>query len=316
MDALSAFLSLYTPGGNLDVRCHLHAPWALEHEPGAPGVAAYHVIVDGDAVLDIPGRASMQLHAGDIVVLPHGSAHRLQAGHCDASWRPPVDERNTGNGIRLKTNAGNGAVSDILCGSFVFDQPAGQGLLATLPEVLVVHTAARSGFASLRALIAMLRIETEEHRPGAEALISHLSSVLFGMLIRAWTDDEGSILGLLGALSARRLQPALLAMFSDTARNWTLAELAQLCHMSRATFTRLFLKAAHITVAAALLQIRMTRAAQSLARDDHPVSTIGEAVGYQSESAFSRVFKKSFGMGPGEYRRRFRRPQGTSASPV
>jgi AraC family transcriptional activator of mtrCDE len=314
MDALSAFLGLYTPGGSLDVRCHVHAPWELDHQPAAPGVATYHVVVEGSADLSVPGHSSLQLEAGDIVVLPRGSAHRLRARHGDAGGRAlapaRVEEQDIGAVLRLKTNAGSGPVSDILCGSFVFDQPAGQGLLAALPEVLVVHTAAKPEFAGLQALVAMLRMETEEQRSGAQALIAHLSSVLFGMLMRVWTAGDQVMPGLLGALSSRRLQPALLAMFHDTARNWTLAELARLCHMSRATFTRLFRHATHTTAASVRLQIRMAHAAHALVRDDRPVSAVGDAIGYHSESAFSRVFKKHFGISPREYRCRFRPESG------
>lgn len=321
MDTLSAFLALYTPGGSLDVRCHLHAPWELDHQPAAPGIATYHVVVEGSADLDVPGRPSLQLEAGDIVVLPRGSAHRLRARHGlagGASMFAPerigehgiqehdIEEHGIATGLRLKMNDGVGPPSDILCGSFLFDQPAGQGLLVTLPEVLVVHTAARPEFAGLQALVAMLRMEADGQRAGTRALIGHLSSVLFGMLMRVWTDGEQVLPGLLGALSSRRLQPALLAMFHDTARSWTLVELAQLCHMSRATFIRLFQQATHTTATAILLQIRMAHAAHALVRDDRPASAIGDAIGYRSESAFSRVFKKHFGIGPREYRCRFR----------
>jgi AraC family transcriptional activator of mtrCDE len=112
--------------------------------------------------------------------------------------------------------------------------------------------------------------------------------------------------GLLGALSSRRLQPALLAMFTDAGRNWTLSELAHICHMSRATFTRLFQQSARTTATAILLQIRMANAAQALVSDDQPSRAIADVVGYRSESAFSRVFKKHFGIGPREYRRQYR----------
>lgn len=279
MDALSHFLVLFAPSGSLDVRCHLNAPWELDHQREAAGVATYHVVVAGEARLDGAGHAGVALRAGDIVVFPRGSAHRLRAG------------------------AGAGAGSDILCGRFVFDDATARTLLAALPEMLLVRSAANPAFCDLRALTAMLRRETEASRAGGAMLVSQLSSVLFGLLIRAWTDETGALQGMLGALAERRLQPALLGMFAEPARAWTLDDMARVCHMSRATFVRAFHRASGSSAAATLLQIRMAHAAQWLLRGERSIAAVGLAAGYQSEAAFARAFKKYFGVGPGAYRR-------------
>lgn len=304
MDALSHFLSLYQPRGSLDVRCNLSAPWELEHQPEAAGIVPYHVIVEGSARLDMAGRPTVLLAAGDIVAFPRGSAHRLRAGaDADAGAPCAVCVREADMPVRFKTNAGAGARSDILCGRFEFADAAGAALLSAFPDLLLVRSAANPEFSGLRALTAMLRFETGAKRPGAAMLVSQLSSVLFGLLIRAWTEQSGTFGGLLGALSERRLQAALLGMFADPGRPWTLDDMARACHMSRATFVRLFQQATGATAAATLLQIRMAQAAQWIARGGRSLAAIGEAVGYRSEAAFSRAFKKCFGVAPGQYRR-------------
>lgn len=306
MDALSHFLALYAPSGSLDVRCHLNAPWELEHQREAAGVATYHVVVAGEARLDMAGHPSVLLHAGDIVVFPRGSAHRLRAG-AGAGAEPaapaPRDVPDAGLPVRVKANGGDGASCDILCGRFVFDDAAGQALLAALPEMLLVRSADKAEFCDLRALIAMLRRETGAMRPGGAVLVSQLSSVLFGLLIRAWTDETHALQGMLGALAERRLQPALLGMFAEPARQWTLEDMARACHMSRATFVRLFHQASGTSAALMLLQIRMANAARWLARGGRSIAAVALAAGYQSDAAFARAFKKHFGVGPGAYRR-------------
>lgn len=311
MDVLSQFLSLYTPQGSLDARCDLSAPWTLDHHTEAPGVASWHVIVSGGATLLVAGRAPVALAAGDIVVLPRGCAHRLLATHAGieataAGAVRAIAADQAGLPVTLKTNDGAGAGTDILCGRFQFTQPAGQPLFAAMPQLLVVSTAGREEFAGLQALGAMLRAESAQMRPGAQLLVAQLSSVLFALLVRAWTEQAGLSHGMLGVLAEPRLQPALLGMFADMARPWTLNDMARSCHMSRATFVRLFQQAAQASPAATLQQIRMARAAYWLSHDNRPVIGISEAVGYQSEAAFSRAFKKSFGVSPGQYRRQFR----------
>ena len=314
MDALSHFLALYAPSGSLDVRCHLNAPWELEHQREAAGVATYHVVVAGEARLDLAGHPSVLLHAGDIVVFPRGSAHRLFAGSgagADPAAPTPTtaptptlrDVPDAVLPVRVKANGGDGDSCDILCGRFVFDDAAGHALLAALPEMLLVRSADKPEFCDLRALIAMLRRETGAMRPGGAVLVSQLSSVLFGLLIRAWTDETQALQGMLGALAERRLQPALLGMFAEPARQWTLEDMARACHMSRATFVRLFHQASGTSAALMLLQIRMANAARWLARGGRSIAAVALAAGYQSDAAFARAFKKHFGVGPGAYRR-------------
>jgi AraC family transcriptional regulator, activator of mtrCDE len=304
MDALSHFLALFAPGGSLDVRCHLNAPWELDHQREAAGVASYHVVAAGEARLEMAGHAPLALRAGDIVVFPRGSAHRLRAGAgAPLPIRTASHEGAAGASVRVKSNAGDGASCDILCGRFVFDDAAGRALLDALPEMLLVRSADKPEFCNLRALTAMLRSETDAMRPGGAMLVSQLSSVMFGLLIRAWTDDTHALQGMLGALAERRLQPALLGMFADPARQWTLDDMARACHMSRATFVRLFQQASGTGAAQMLLQIRMANAARWLARGERSIAAVALAAGYQSEAAFARAFKRHAGVGPGAYRR-------------
>lgn len=294
MDSLSHLLSLYPVRTALDVRCRFGAPWVLDHDGAPRGVAPYHLIVHGEALC-----GDLSLQTGDIIVFPHGSAHRLHIGD-PALAKPPHGEPGL---LRYERNDGDGPQTDILCGEFHFDSDGSDGLLAALPAMLVVRTAGRPGAQSLRHLMRMLQEEAEAPRAGSEAIIRQLAAALFALLIRTWLEQALATPGLFGVLAERRLQAAINGMLAAPEKPWTLEELADTSHMSRATFARLFKQAANATPAEVLTQLRMTRAARLLDAGQ-AAGAVGEAVGYQSEAAFNRAFKRQYGVGPGAYRKR------------
>lgn len=304
MDTLSRLLSLFSLQTSLDIRCSLSAPWVLEEPLAAPGSAPYHLIIEGSASVDLPGGDRLELDAGDIIVFPHGDAHRLHAGP-SAQASTPHDVPGP-DLIRWKANEGDGPLTGILCGRFVFDDNARRVLQRALPPVIVVRTANRPDFSGLYSLMMMLRSETDHARPGSAIVTSHLSSALFALLIRAWLDDNAVMPGLLALLADRRLGTAVQRMLQFPGRPWQVEDLAAACFMSRATFARIFRQVAGQTPAAVLTDLRMAQAAIALARDAVSIGEIAENVGYQSEAAFHRVFKRTHGTGPGEYRREAR----------
>ena len=302
MDSLSRLLALYPMRTALDVHCHFGAPFLLHQQAVEAGVAPYHLILQGQARLAMPGSEELLLQAGDIVVFPHGSAHTLHLEQADAA-AAPLYALPSATPLRRVSNDGAGPATDILCGQFTWEPGMSQTLLASLPPCLLVRTQGQPHLAGLRALMDLLQQEAEQAQPGAATVLAQLSSALFAMLMRAWLAQSVQLPGLFAALAERRLQAALQAMLAQPGENWDLPRLAGLCHMSRATFARIFRQVAGTTPAALLQQLRMAQAAQWLRHDHRPVALIGELAGYQSEAAFNRVFKRSFGMGPGQYRR-------------
>ena len=313
MDSLSRLLALYPMRTALDVRCHFGAPFVLQQEAVAAGIAPYHLILQGQAVLAVPGQPELALQAGDIVVFPHGSAHTLQLHGEGAA---PVHEVVSTHALRTVVNDGAGAATDILCGQFTWESQVSQALLATLPPCLLVRTHGNHQLAGLQALMQLLQQEAEQDRPGAATVLAQLSSALFAMLMRAWLEQKDQPPGLFAVLAERRLQAALQAMLARPGQDWNLSSLAATCHMSRANFARVFRQVAGTTPAALLQQLRMAQAAQWLLQDGRPVADIGEQAGYQSEAAFNRVFKRHFGMGPGQYRRTGNLMRGAPPAPA
>ncbi|WP_229220087.1 AraC family transcriptional regulator [Rugamonas fusca] len=305
MDNLSHLLALYPVHSALDTQCRFGSDWAIEHAVSAAGIAPYHLMMRGHAYLDIGERSRIALEPGDIVLFPSGQAHRLYSvSHSGAPVPPPIEEND--GPLRLLHNAGTAPETGILCGQFEFQRRGANPLLGELPDVVHIRTRERGDLLMLRTLIDMLKLETDGARPAASAVISQLASALFALLMRAWVEQAGQTEcrpSLFSLLSERRLQPALKAIFSAPERPWQLAELAAACHMSRATFARVFQKRANATPAEFLLRMRMAKAATLLADPQLPMGDVAEQVGYQSEAAFNRVFKRHFGTGPGAYRR-------------
>lgn len=294
-DTLSRLLMLHPVKTALDTRCCFQAPWQRDYPAEPSPVAPYHLIVEGEAFISLEGQDPIALQAGDMLVLPHGHAHRLYT-----QSHSPSDEPFT----------------DILCGQFHFDTSGSQSLLASLPNLMLVRTVGHQEFASLKSLITLLRDETNDARPGAGAVVQHLASALILLLLRAWLAQTNNVRGVFALLADRKLNQALHVMMEEPGQHWTLDRLAKTCSMSRATFVRSFTHVAGDTPGNLLIHIRMAQAIQWLVNSRRTVGEIGEAVGYRSEAAFNRAFKRYATIGPGMYRRKYcRDPISTTSVP-
>ena len=306
-DWLTRFMELVTVTGKLEIRCALGTPWAIEYTHARAQEIPYHVVLTGRALLEnSEGGATLELRAGDIVLLPHGSAHVLH----DGSGTAPVPARIRASGSFLvRENSGTGEVLDMLCGRFVVAPPHDRLIRTYLPSELVVRTedigiSARSlpQTERLSRLVALMRAEALDNEVGSGAILSALSSALFALTLRAADEAGQSHPGVLALASHPRLAPAAAALFNDPARAWTLPDLAELCSMSRATFMRHFQASLGRSPMDLLTDIRMSAAANALRQSTSSTEAIADLVGYQSVSAFRRVFAQWMGMTPGDWR--------------
>ncbi|REG49583.1 AraC family transcriptional activator of mtrCDE [Paraburkholderia sp. BL6669N2] len=307
MDLLSRVLSLIPVSGRLDVRCHFGAPWAISQGHAAAREIPYHVLLSGDAVLDQGDGVSEKLVAGDIIVFPAGRPHRIHDGSGEVA-RPPVERRNIS--LTIAENEGLGARADILCGRFLLGAVPDRLLRDHLPARLVVRSTRHAGIepassiadSRLSRLIGLMREESVEEGPGSETLVNHLSAALFALTLRFASEGPQAPHGLLALAGRPRLQAAVTAMFESPDKQWTLEQFAGLCNMSRATFVRQFQEAIGRSATDVLTEVRMTIAGRMLVQSALPVADIGEKVGYQSDAAFQRMFKRLVGATPSRYR--------------
>jgi AraC family transcriptional activator of mtrCDE len=307
-DWLSRLLDLMPVRGHLDLRCIYGAPWRIEQARAEPGEIPYHAVLGGSAVLEDPTSGPPQrLVPGDILLLPHGSAHTLHDG--SGATAMPARLR-TGLTLTISENAGSGERLDLLCGRFALMPPHDGFLRHYLPARLVVHTAAHSSAtarpgtgAQLAGLVSLMRSESDVESLGGRAMLNALSTAMFALTLRHASEAAEAPAGLLAMVGHPRLAPAVAAMFNEPARPWTLPELARLCHMSRATFVRHFRERLGRSASDLLTDIRMIVAADELRKPSMSTAAVADRAGYRSEAAFQRVFSKRMGVTPARWRR-------------
>jgi AraC family transcriptional regulator, activator of mtrCDE len=309
VDWLSHLLQMITITGQLEVRCAYGAPWRVAWPRSAANEIPYHVVLKGRAIIEDPEtRTTRELVGGDIVLLPHGSAHVLH----DGSGHTPGPTYNSQRsaGWMLSANDGQGDRLDMLCGRFFIGPPHDRLIRNYLPTDLVVRAmdgddeeGVGSAANHLANLVGLMRMESAGDKPGSNAILNALSSALFTLTLRAASESDQAPEGLLAVAGHPRLAPAISAMLADPTRPWNLPDLADLCGMSRATFMRHFQEKLGRSAADLLVDIRMSLAANELKKPTISTEAVAEAVGYQSVSAFRRVFADKMGMTPGEWRR-------------
>ncbi|MGO7335617.1 cupin domain-containing protein [Rhizobium leguminosarum] len=309
VDWLSHLLQIVTVTGQLEVRCAYGAPWRLTWSRAAANEIPYHVIVKGRAIFEDPEtRTARELVSGDIVLLPHGAAHVLH----DGSGKTPIptQQRKGSAGWMLSENDSHGEQLDLLCGRFFIAPPHDRLIRNYLPTNLVARTGddvGKDGIGSatdqLASLVGLMRMESAGDRAGGRAVLNALSSALFTLVLRAASESDKAPEGLLALAGHPRLAPAIAVMLADPAQPWKLPDLADLCGMSRATFMRHFQDRLGCSALDLLTDLRMSLAANELKKPAISTEAVAETVGYQSVSAFRRVFTERMGMTPGEWRR-------------
>jgi AraC family transcriptional activator of mtrCDE len=304
MDWLSRLFEMVPVQGRLDLRCSYGAPWRIDQGPGASNEIPYHAVLSGTAILDEPGGGpSLQLKAGDILLLPSNPRHVMHDGSGAAP--SPVRNRPAQN-FTISENLGSEERLDLLCGHFAITPPHDRFLRSYLPPCLIVHSGdgePQGHGARLNSLVGLMRGESADDHLGGLAMLNALSTALFALVLRLAGENEAAPRGLLALAANPRLAPAVAALFNQPARAWSLPELARLCNMSRATLARQFQEKLGRSASDLLTDIRMALAANELKKSSLSTGAVAEAAGYQSEAAFQRAFKSHMGVTPARWRK-------------
>ncbi len=278
---------------------HVAPPWGMDAPLTMNG--PLHMVLEGACVLRIGGRRET-LRAGDAVLIPGGDAHALVDDDATTAEPGPafLDRVMAGGG----DGGGGPGGARILCGHFEWDRSMDHRLFRELPAWLIVRGIEdRPGMATLRRAVDLIAQEKSEGAPGAGAIADRLGEVLFIGLLRAWMAEGTSRRGMLASLADPKLSRALGYIHEHPERPITLGALARLAGMSRTAFALRFRARMGVTPVSYLTEWRMLVARRLLAATGLALAEIVPKVGYGSEAALSRAFKRRFGISPSEARR-------------
>lgn len=313
MDTLSEVLRAVRLTGAIFFDVHASAPWVAETPAGKTVVAAmfpgsehlisYHVITQGSCWACVEGEQPMKLSAGDIIVLPHGDTHVLSSTpglrhRPDMSmYRHPADGRLP---VTISVGAPQGEPVRFVCGFLGCDARPYNPLLKALPRVIRVTD--RAGGA-LATYVQFALAESKEPRLGGQGVLGRLSELMFIDVVRRYleslpADRTDWLAGLRDPLVGR----ALSALHRDPARAWTIESLARHVGLSRSALAERFSQFVGQPPMQYLTCWRIQLAASQLRSGVDSVAVIANRVGYDSEAAFSRAFKKVVGTPPGKWR--------------
>jgi AraC-like DNA-binding protein len=314
MDALSEALGAVRMTGAIFFNAEFSAPWGFEAagQQGLPALAPgfgrlvpYHLVIEGEALVRMEGVGSVTLGAGDIVVVPHGDAHTLFNGSPATLLDSGQLLANLlGGDLTLTRLGGPGAVTRFVCGFFGCERHAERLFLAGLPPMFKMNVRGDPSGAWLENSIRHLVSEAASGRPGRTALLSKMAEALFIETLRRYMEQLPAGQG--GWLAAARdpvVGTVLALLHRRPCHRWTTAELAQQAGASRSVLNERFTRFLGEPPQAYLSRWRLQLAARLLETTPQTIVRIAGDVGYESEAAFNRAFKREFGLPPAQYRK-------------
>jgi AraC-like DNA-binding protein len=302
-DPLGETLHMLRLNGSLYSRAELTAPWGIDM-PAFDGYMMFHVVTSGHCWLEVEGEEPRLLQQGSLTLVPHGNGHRIRSSPT-APVMPLFDipVERISDRYEIMRHGGGGDFTHLTCGVVSFDQLAGQQLVAQLPEVLQIDCWEEEEGSWLQSTLRFIAREARELRPGGETVITHLADILIIQAIRSWIDQAPEAnQGWLAALRDKQVGRALAAIHREPEKDWTVDSLAREVGMSRSGFSARFTSLVGESAKRYLTQWRMQLARTQIQETSDSLALLAERLGYQSEAAFCRAFKRVFGVPPGSYR--------------
>jgi AraC-like DNA-binding protein len=279
------------------------APWGVEM-PALPGCISFHVVTEGSCLLEVNG-VGYALRAGDLALVPHGRGHLLRsgpgapiAGRADLLPQEAIDPHSSV--LRLD---GGGVPARLVCGVLEPERPGAAHLLDLLPPVLLLEAGDAASGGWLPVLLGMITDEVRHDRPGTGAVVTRLADVVVIQAIRGWLETAATEPGWLRALRDPQVGRAVALVHSDPGAPWTLERLARETRMSRSAFAARFTELAGEPALRYVTRWRMHLATVELARGAR-VGEVARRLGYESEAAFSRAYRRVTGIPPVAARQR------------
>jgi AraC-like DNA-binding protein len=328
MDALSDVLRVLRLTGAVFLHSQFTAPWCALSVSGHPAsgifsstdhIVFFHFLTEGRCQARLAsGGATLELARGDLVMLPNDDTHLLGS---DIRLRPVVAEElvlpaSPGGLLRIE-HGGGGEVTRFVCGFLTCDKRLCRPVLDALPRILRVPFGDGVTAEWLTSLLRLGTRESSRPRPGSDTIVAKLSELLFVEAVRCYVDalPPGES-GWFAGLRDRYVGKALALLHEDPGQPWTIARLAGRVGLSRSALAQRFTDLIGQPPMQYLTRWRLTVAAQRLRSEAISLSAVAEQIGYESEAAFNRAFKREFGVPPAAWRRGRRAARADAANPV
>jgi AraC-like DNA-binding protein len=316
MDALSDVLRVSHLTGGVFLHAEFFAPWCVaarlgpEHCAPVLGPAShlivFHYVLEGEFFLRVDGESGerLTLEAGEVALLPRNNLHLMGT---DLTLPPvrgsDIIRPRTGGGLFSVHHGGDGPRTRMVCGFLGSSSADANPVLSTLPSALKLKV--EGGAAEwMRSTFQYAADEVAAGRPGSATVLAKLSELLFVEAVRRYVETlpEGQT-GWLAGLRDHYVARALALMHGDVARRWTVDDLGHEVGLSRSALADRFLRLIGVPPMHYLVNWRMQVASQMLRSTSASLAQVAETVGYDSEAAFSRAFKKVIGTAPATWRR-------------
>ena len=325
-DVLSDVLRAIRLSGAVFFTVDATAPWAFEGpasiavasllSSGVEHVVQFHAIASGSCWGGVVGEEPVQLHTGDVIVLPRNDRHLLSsepgrtAGPVDVQLDPAS---RTPLPLPIRLGTGSGARCEVICGFLGCEVRPFNPLFTALPRRMLVARGAAQG-AALSRLIELAREELSRPGPGRESVLSRLAELMFVEALRRFVEAYPTETGWLAGMSDELVGRSLAALHSRPGAPWTLDVLAREVGTSRSVLAERFTALLGLPAMQYLAQWRMQLASEALASTQASIAQIAHQLGYGSEAALSRAFKRIVGVSPAHWRQGRRRE--TASDPV
>ncbi len=313
MDVLSDVLRTIRLEGALFLNGEMHAPWCFKVPPGAhiaqlvrPGaqrLAICHLVLQGQCWTQIEGEEPIRVQAGEVVALPLGDAHVLGSGlqHAAVDIDHVVSPQPTG--LERIRYGGDGEPTILICSWFAYEGDAPSAMMQNLPRLFTTSLRKRPAGPWIEQSVNFVLTDAAAGRPGSEMVQAKVAEVLFAEVLRGYIETmPANNPGWLAGLRDPAVSRCLALMHGDPSRAWTVDALATEIHVSRSVLAERFAELVGAPPMQYLTRWRMILAAGALRSEQTTLARIAEGAGYESEAAFSRAFKREYGVAPGTWR--------------
>jgi AraC-like DNA-binding protein len=279
--------------------------------PGAQQIVSYHIVTEGTCWGAMHGEPPLQLQAGDVLLIPHGDPYVMAnaANACSAAGavEPTLAffRRMAAGELPIVVADGGGGpqTTRVICGFLGCDVRPFNPMLAALPRMVRVRPPADAANYRLRSLVDYALAEVRQPRPGSRGTLVRLSELLFVEVLRRWLtalpeSESGWLAGLRDPIVGR----ALLLLHRKPAQPWSLQALAGEVGISRSRLAECFTRCVGQPPMQYLASWRLQLAARLLVDGSAQVAAVAREIGYESEAAFSRAFKRLVGVSPAQWR--------------